>query len=92
MPRVDPETFTDRDTAPVYIASTLAEARRVEELLTLRGVDYAVKVEELGHTLFGSPRLGATFYVESSQLTYCGSHLVAAGLGVGVLVGDEQGF
>jgi hypothetical protein len=88
MPRVDPETFAERETAPVFIAATLAEARQAETLLTQRGVDYIVQVEELGSTLFGSPRVGATFYVEASQAAYCGSHLAAAGLGIGVLTGD----
>ena len=85
MARVESETLADRDLAGVFIAATLDEARRVEELLTHRGVDYAVQVELFGYTLFGSPRYGAMFYVTSSQAEYCRSALVTAGLELGVV-------
>ena len=72
--------------AAVFLAATLREARRAEALLTERGVNYVVKAEQFGHSLLGSPRVGAIFYVQVSQAEYCGSQLVAAGLGLGVLI------
>ncbi len=74
--------------AKVFMAATLAEAKEAEELLTLRGVNYTVEVEEAGRTLFGSPRNVAIISVEASQLQYCGLQLSEAGLGSGVLI-DE---
>jgi hypothetical protein len=90
MGRVEPGAFADRELMRVFIAATLAEAQRAEALLTERGVDYLVEVEPFGHTLLGSPRYGAAFYVTLAQAQYCGSHLVAAGLGLGVLVDEES--
>lgn len=74
----------------VFIASSLAEAQQAEELLTQRGVHYVVGVEPLGRTLFGSPRNVAVFYVDVSQAQYCGSELVTAGLGLGVLIDEKS--
>ncbi len=86
MPLVDPEVFGDKELTKVFLAPTIAEARRAEAVLSERGIDYIVKPEAYGRTLFGSPRVGAVFYVQVSQAEYCGAQLVAAGLGWGVLV------
>jgi hypothetical protein len=86
MPRVDPEVFGDEELVEVFLAATFSEAQRAEVVLTAQGVDYVVKPEQFGHTVFGSPRVGALFYVQISQAEYCGSQLVAAGLGAGVLI------
>jgi len=90
MARVESETLADRDLVEVFIARTLNEARRAEELLTDRGVDYAVQVEFFARSLFGSPRYGAMFYVTVSQAQYCRAALVAGGLEPGV-VEEEPG-
>ncbi len=71
----------------VFLAPTLAEARQAEVVLTERGVDYVVKPEPYGRSLFGSSRVGAVFYVHVSQHEYCRAQLTAAGLGWGVLGG-----
>lgn len=89
MARVDPEVLASSELVCVFIATTLAEARRAEELLTLQGVDYVVSVERFGTTLFGSARHGAAFHVVEGQAVYCGSKLIEAGLGLGVLIDDS---
>jgi hypothetical protein len=86
MPQVSLDVFGGQELAAVFLAATLREARRAEALLTERGVNYVVKTEQFGHSLLGSPRVGAVFYVQVSQVDYCGSQLVAAGLGRGVLI------
>jgi hypothetical protein len=86
MPQVSPDVFGGQALAAVFLAATLREARRAEALLTERGVNYIIKTEQFGHSLLGSPRVGAVFYVQVSQADYCGSQLVAAGLGRGVLI------
>ncbi len=85
MARVESETLADRDLIEVFIARTLDEARRVEGLLTDRGVDYAVQVEQFGRTLFGSARYGAMFYVTVGQAKYCRSALAADGFEQGIV-------
>ena len=90
MARLEAEELGDRELVQVFIASTLAEAQQAEELLTQRGVNYVVAVQALGRTLFGSPRNAAVFSVEMSQAEYCGSQLVAAGLGRGVLIDEPR--
>ena len=86
MARVEPEAFADQELIRVFMAGTLRDALRAEELLTERGVDYVVEVEPYGRTLLGSPRNGAAFYVADGQALYCGAQLIAAGLGRGVLI------
>ena len=86
MPHVDPDVFSGQELTKIFLAATLAEARRAEALLTERGVNYVVRPEPFGHSLFGASRVGAVFYVQASQAEYCGSQLVAAGLALGVLI------
>jgi hypothetical protein len=63
-------------------------ARRVEEWLTMAGVDHAVQVEPFGRSvLFHTIRDGAVSYVTSEQAEYCGQQLTATGLGGGVVKG-----
>lgn len=79
MARIDADALDEG--ALVYLASSLREARRVEELLTREGVNYAVQVEALGRTtLFGSLRHGAGFYVAPAQAEYCRTLLTGAGM------------
>ena len=87
---VDPEILADQDMVAVFMTPKLGLARRVEALLTERGVDYAVQVELFGYNLFGSARYGAMFCVAAGQAHYCRSALVDAGLGRGV-VEEEPG-
>lgn len=79
MARIDADALEEGTL--VYLAPSLREARRVEELLTGHGVNYAVQVEEMGRTtLFGSTRHGAGFYVAPAQAESCRSLLIGAGL------------
>jgi hypothetical protein len=88
MARIDPEALSDPE--QVYLAAALGEARRIEALLTARGLDYATRVEALGRsTLFGSIRHAAGFYVDAAQAEYCRTALVQAGFSNGV-VGRAQ--
>ena len=89
MPRIEPDALSDPE--QVYLAATLAEARRIEALLTARGVDYATQVEVLGRTtLFGSLRHGAAFYVTAAQAEYCRHALAQAGFSSGIIGDAEQ--
>jgi hypothetical protein len=85
MPPVQEETFGEREVARIFIAATIAEARQAEALFDSRGVRYFVRVEAFGHTLLGSPRHGAAFFVDAGQADYCEQALVQAGLGLGVV-------
>ena len=73
---------------PIYIAATLREAKRIEEVLTRQGIEYAVEVEPFVRYLFLIiPRrhAGATFHVLSGQGAYCREALAAAGLAAGLI-------
>jgi hypothetical protein len=84
MGHVEPEALVEPE--QVFLARTLGQARRVEDLLTLAGVDYVVQVEAYARSfLFGTVRHGAAFYVRATQAAYCREHLMAAGLGKGVV-------
>ena len=49
---------------PIYVARRLADAQRLEEVLTKAGVEYEVEPEEYsGGIIFRGPRVGAFFYV-----------------------------
>jgi hypothetical protein len=87
MPRIEAEDL--RDPELIFLSGTLRLAKRAEEWLTTAGVDYAVQVEPIGRTLlFRTMRMGAAFYVTSSQAAYCRNELTSAGLGRGVV--EEQ--
>ena len=84
MARVEDDAL--QEPAGVYLASSLREAKDVEELLTSRGVNYDVQVQSLGRsTLFGSPRYGAAFFVSSSQAAYCRALLIEVGFTRGIV-------
>lgn len=89
MARIEPDALTDPE--QVYLAASLGEARKVEALLTGRGVNYVTQVEMLGRSsLFGSVRHGVGFYVTQSQAAYCRTHLDEAGFSRGLVAADAQ--
>ena len=91
MARVEPEALAHRPLSQIFIAAGLAEAQRVEELLTVNGVDYVVKVEPFVAGILSAfrPRHGAVFYVTADQAQFCRTQLTAAGLGRGVVEPEE---
>jgi vacuolar-type H+-ATPase subunit E/Vma4 len=58
------EHFGDQELALIYIAKRLAEALRLENVLTEAGLDYLVEPDKYsGGIIFQSERVGAFFYV-----------------------------
>jgi hypothetical protein len=88
--RIDPEAVDDRSLTRVFIAPTMAEARRAEDLLTAEGIEYAVQAEALSRTLFGSPRYWAAFYVARDQARSSSELLAAAGLEEGLVAHEVE--
>jgi hypothetical protein len=87
MARIEPDQLQDPE--PIFLASSLRTARKVEALLDSRGVDYVVQVEELGRTtLFGTMRHAAGFYVTEGQASHCRALLADAGLSHGIVEED----
>jgi len=85
MPLIDEAAFGGRALARVFLAATVSEARRVEGVLDGHGVDYCVRVEPCGRTLFGSTRQGAAFFVDEAQAESCDDALARAGLSAGTV-------
>jgi hypothetical protein len=86
---VQPEEL--RNPERIFIARSLRLALRIEEWLTTAGVDYAVQVEPIGRSLlFRTERMGAVFYVNAGQASYCREQLIVARLGSGVVELDEE--
>ena len=85
MPLVDEDTFGERKLARIFLAPTVSEARRVEAVLDQQGVDYCVRVEPCGRTLFGSTRQGAAFIVDEALAESCVEALTRAGLAAGIV-------
>jgi hypothetical protein len=85
MPMTDGDEGGERPLARIFLAVTVAEARRVEAVLDQLDVDYTVRVEPCGRTLFGSVRQGAAFFVDAGQTAPCEDALVRAGLGAGIV-------
>ena len=83
------DPIDDRPLARIYLAPTVSEARRVEAVLDQLDVEYSVRVEPCGRTLFGSTRQGAAFFVDAAQADSCDEALERAGLGAGI-VRDRQ--
>ena len=56
--------FEGRDPQLIYIAKRLRDAQRLEEALTIAGIDYGVEPDEYqGGVIFRRTRVGAFFYV-----------------------------
>ena len=91
MARLDFDSFPDKELSRIYIAGELAEAGRVEDILSRHAIDYAVEVEPYQKatltilTLFSSGvYAGAAFFVLSGQAAFARSALLAAGLKGGI--------
>lgn len=85
MPRIDPDDLGDVELARIFIAATMVEARRAEEVLTSTEIRYAVVAEPIGRTLFGSPRNAAVFYVVAEDADTTATVLIEAGMHAGVV-------
>lgn len=60
----EPEFFSDREMALIYIAKRLKDALALEAVLTAALVDYAVEPDHYtGGIIFRGQRVGAFFYV-----------------------------
>lgn len=91
MGLVKPETFDGKEIAVVYIAARLSEGKRVEEVLSGHGIDYAVDTEPFQHRLLGIFPVeyeGIGFYVFSFQAEFCRRALRDAGVVQGLVEGD----
>jgi hypothetical protein len=87
MARVTLDDFGDKEVTRIYLAGELAEAKRVEEVLSANGIHYAVTVEPymtLSFLSFPSEYKGAAFYVVLGQAQFCKRALLEAGLKVGL--------
>jgi hypothetical protein len=85
MARIDPDDVPAEKLRRVFVALKLNDAKRAEELLTAKGIDYVVGVEDRARTLFGSPRNVAVFEVPESQALLGVEVLTKAGFGDGVV-------
>lgn len=90
---VEIDEFGGEETARVYIAGRLSEAKRVERTLSERGIDYAVEIEAFRTNLLGflpTEYEGVAFYVLSQQASLCRRALEEAGLTVGLVDHDPE--
>src|SRR5436190_24162708 len=81
----DEDALGERPVARIFLAASVSEAKRVEGVLDQLAVDYFVRVEPCGRTLFGSTRQGAAFFVDAAQADSCDQALERAGLGAGIV-------
>ena len=86
MARVTLDDFAEKEVARIYLAGELAETKRVEQILSANGINYAVEVEPYVtlSLIFSSEHAGAAFYVLSGQAEFCKRALFEAGLTVGI--------
>lgn len=89
MARVDILEFDEKAIARVYVARTVAEGEDVEQVLSEKGVDFAIEVESFwGVGVASTPANGAVFYVLAGQAGFCKEILKSRGLSAGV-IGDD---
>jgi hypothetical protein len=63
MARVTLDDFADKEVARVYLAAELAEAKRVEEILSANGINYVVEVERYVRRVFLPPSTPARHFM-----------------------------
>ncbi len=71
MARVTIETMEGKDLSPLAFARKLKDAKRIEEALTVYGIDYCVELGEYSNlmsVIFGSRRTGVYFFVQTHSL------------------------
>jgi hypothetical protein len=86
MGRIDLEKFSDLNITRIYIAKNIKEAQSIEKLLTEKNINYALSVEPfLPPSLLQSERMGAAFYVESTQSDICRQIIIDQGVGAGIV-------
>ena len=88
MALVDPATFDDQEVTMIYIAGRLGEGKRVEQVLSHNGIDYAVDFEPFESRVLGILPVeyeGAGFYVAAAQADFCRDVLRQAGLVQGLV-------
>jgi len=93
MALVDPDDFTDKEVARVYIAGRLSEAKRVEQTLSENSIDYMVDAEPFEVRLLGILPMqyeGLAFYVLSGQADFCRDLLQRAQLVTGLVEEEFQ--
>jgi hypothetical protein len=72
MPKYDPAEFEDIDARLIFLARTIKEAERVEQILNDQGIDFTVQLEfYLAGILFTRERAGIGFYVYADQAESC---------------------
>ncbi len=72
--------FENHDPVLIYIAKRLNDALRLEEALTVAGVDFGVEADEYrGGVVFRSTRVGAFFYVRKDAVEIAGRAMRGAG-------------
>lgn len=82
--------FEGREAQLIYIAKKLADATRLEEVLTAAGVDYGVEPDEYqGGVIFRRMRVGAFFYVVAEDWERAAGAMGESGFRV--LAGDDGG-
>jgi hypothetical protein len=45
MGRIEIEDFPDKNTSRIFIAASVREAKRVEDILSREGIEYAIEIE-----------------------------------------------
>jgi hypothetical protein len=86
MGRIEFQEFSDRNITRIFIAKNIKEAQGIEKLLTQKNIDYALSVEPfLPPSLLQSERMGAAFYVETTQSDICRQIIIDQGLGAGIV-------
>ena len=65
----EPASFGEQTLELLYIAKKLRDALRLENVLTVAAIDYAVETDEyVGGVLFRTARIGAFFYVSADAV------------------------
>ena len=91
MALVDSATFDDKEVAMIYIAGRVSEGKRVEQVLSDNGIDYAVDFEPFESRVLGILPVqyeGVGFYVFSGHADFCRRVLREAGLVQGLVEDD----
>jgi hypothetical protein len=91
MARVDEDALCGSETALVFIACNVREARRAEDVLMGLGVDYCLSFEPFIRTsMFAAivgpqENVGVGFTVASGDAAVCRDHLSRNGLRTGIV-------
>ena len=90
MAFVEQSSFDEKQISLIYVVASTSQAKKVEAVLTERGIDYTLMQIPFSSLLSFSERPGIGFYVITGQTDYCRDVLTTNNIETGIWSADAD--